>query len=658
MKKKKSKMRGLNLNNEIYFADFETLTKDNKQFKELLHTKVYLWGFSKIDEKEIIFGNSLDDFMNLIFENKKSKIIYFHNLTFDGNFIFKWLLKNYKDWYVDEFNNKNKKFNYWKIFRKNKKIYYIHFKKRVRDGFKIKDINIKFQCTFNLLNASVASLTKDFSNREKHFKKDLEKLKKYGVENENDFYNFGDDDIFKNQEILKIYVDYLKNDIVTIKNSYIGLKNSIENMDESFNKKYKKRSVNIKNILTAASVSKKLFKNHILNNKILSLKELTVSKEIYELSFNFLSGGFVQFNKKYQNTFLEKGLSIDINSSYPWSMTNLLPYGGMLLSPPKSGDYLTYCKVFIEYKIKKENKNIPFIKDLTKNGRYSTKGSGLYYLLYDEFLLWQKYYNIKIVAIEFFYFKAKKYLKNYIEKLYLMKANAQNEGEKLCAKLLCNSLYGSFAKKSIYESQFLIPKNYYELLKKQKRESNSKEILINDKWKVETFKQEYWKELDGCFIGAFDIEREKNIKNWSNLFIGSTITAYSRIYLIETIAKIGFENFIYCDTDSIFFKWNKTIKELQKIIKIDKKELGAWKVEFEFIKGKILGPKRYVFENQDGKIKYASAGIKKLKFSTFEQIEHLLNSGVEVENARYQIVEDSYGIYFDFKNLVLNSGKN
>lgn len=71
--------------------------------------------------------------------------------------------------------------------------------------------------------------------------------------------------------------------------------------------------------------------------------------------------------------------------------------------------------------------------------------------------------------------------------------------------------------------------------------------------------------------------------------IGSAITSYARQNLLNTIYKIGFDKFLYCDTDSVHFIGYDT-----KDIFIDNKILGAWKIENHFSEARYLKPKTYI----------------------------------------------------------------
>ena len=77
-----------------FTADFETsteawLTRDDE-------TRVWAYAICEIGNPDnFIYGNSIDDFFNWCFKDKrKNHTLYFHNLKFDGEYIFYYLLKN------------------------------------------------------------------------------------------------------------------------------------------------------------------------------------------------------------------------------------------------------------------------------------------------------------------------------------------------------------------------------------------------------------------------------------------------------------------------------------------------------------------------------------------------------------------------------------
>ena len=84
-----------------YVADFETTTFDKDS------TRVWLWGACEIGTDNFIHGTSIGEFFNWCKEDieNENKVVYFHNLKFDGMFILDYLLRN--DYQYDEEKNEN-----------------------------------------------------------------------------------------------------------------------------------------------------------------------------------------------------------------------------------------------------------------------------------------------------------------------------------------------------------------------------------------------------------------------------------------------------------------------------------------------------------------------------------------------------------------------
>ena len=85
----------------------------------------------------------------------------------------------------------------------------------------------------------------------------------------------------------------------------------------------------------------------------------------------------------------------------------------------------------------------------------------------------------------------------------------------------------------------------------------------------------------------------------------ASIPAWSRVELIETALKFGWENVLYFDTDSIFCLYNEhTKKVLENEINLND-ELGGWAVEEICERAQFTAPKRYKLEVKDD-----SGGVK------------------------------------------------
>ena len=80
----------------------------------------------------------------------------------------------------------------------------------------------------------------------------------------------------------------------------------------------------------------------------------------------------------------------------------------------------------------------------------------------------------------------------------------------------------------------------------------------------------------------------------------ASIPAWSRVELIETALKFGWENILYFDTDSIFCLYNDFTKHVLETQINLKDELGGWAVEEICERAQFTAPKRYKLEVKDG----------------------------------------------------------
>ena len=84
-----------------YTADFETTTKPTY----LKEGRVRVWAYAICEignPDNFIYGNSLDEFMDICADPYHNAVYYFHNLKFDGEFIISWLLSNGFTWIKDK----------------------------------------------------------------------------------------------------------------------------------------------------------------------------------------------------------------------------------------------------------------------------------------------------------------------------------------------------------------------------------------------------------------------------------------------------------------------------------------------------------------------------------------------------------------------------
>lgn len=134
----------------IFCADFETSTSKTEYFKLHHDSIVYLGYMKHLRTDEDYKFTNINEFYQLIRGFKKSALIYFHNLSFDGYFLYKCLLQNGIRWY----NDIPKKITGFSIMRNGTKIYKITFKFYNKKKY----ITVHFKCSLRILSSSINDL--------------------------------------------------------------------------------------------------------------------------------------------------------------------------------------------------------------------------------------------------------------------------------------------------------------------------------------------------------------------------------------------------------------------------------------------------------------------------------------------------------------------
>lgn len=146
------------------------------------------------------------------------------------------------------------------------------------------------------------------------------------------------------------------------------------------------------------------------------------------------------------------------------------------------------------------------------------------------------------------------------------------------AKLFLNSLWGKWAQKQA--------RNFHTTVYGQQQLSS----LIGD-----TTVERSSLMFRNISPGVFKVNYKKKSSfiapvAHGNIFIAAAVTAWARITLHRQMLKIGSERIIYCDTDSIIFRWPKNGERLSGI------GLGKWTDEYPgntIVRVYALAPKLY-----------------------------------------------------------------
>lgn len=175
-----------------------------------------------------------------------------------------------------------------------------------------------------------------------------------------------------------------------------------------------------------------------------------------------------------------------------------------------------------------------------------------------------------VKVLECLWFKTAPYMEQFVRDMYAIREKHKRNGDKarsLTAKIIINSAYGKNAERLTF------PIIYNCKDKEQKTEwLKAKRAQIDGVW-YSVHKGYYSWEDEAYKQNLVRLVKEKPPESGHNKFIACAITGYSMISLLQTIRAIGVERFLYCDTDSVYFK--NPPKNLNKIIDIDDNRLGA-----------------------------------------------------------------------------------
>lgn len=505
-------MANLNKETKWVVADFETTTE--KFYNENGYVKVWLYSICDQFGNITDWGDSIENFFDKLKKKYCGYTIYFHNLRFDGSFILNYLLNKkvpYKDKIyardLDCFNT---------LIDDTGQFYQICLHYQGQPMIKIQD-------SLKLLPFPVRKIAQDFNLP----------MAKGSIDY---------DDYTINDETL----EYVFNDVKIVALALNEIKqNGMLSM-------------------TTASCAYNCYKelNPFFNNFFPDLDDdfLTNYRDAYR-------GGRSQVNPRYANIKLNNVKRYDVNSMYPYVMSEMeLPYGKPIWITKRNSYKFELYKVFITFKLKEGHlpsllkKNVIYVDQ----SYYIEAGQDepeLLYISNIDFDILEKHYDIQFIQFEEMWgFKTTTALfKKYIEKWYAIKSTTKG-AKKVIAKLMLNSLYGKFG------SNF---KGYgkYPYL-------DENEVLSLRKGEEETRTKYY-------------------------LPIAIAITSWAHKIIDDAICATGVDKFVYCDTDSVHTLGSLPIDLIDNIM------LGKFKLEGVELESKYVRQKTYVYsEFIDDDIQY------------------------------------------------------
>ena len=503
-----------------YVADFETTTDPSD-------VRVWASGLCEIETGEVCFiGNDIESFFNYL--KNKNSVVYFHNLKFDGEFILSYLLRNGYKW------NDSREAKTFNTLITDSGIFYsitVFFEKKNKQYKKV-----VFYDSYKKLPFKVSVIAKAF-----------------------------------NLEMSKLSIDYdaprPKGHILTDEErEYLiaDLKIVAEALKIQFNQGLKKMT----NASDALTGYKKLNEGRFEKwFPVLPVELDTDIRQAYKGGFTFLA-------HRFKNKTVSEGVTLDVNSLYPWVMyTKLLPYGYPVFfeGEPVPDEKYPLFIIHMKCGFKLKKKHIPTIQlknsfrfiptDYIEDSITDDVELHLTSVDYQLFLDHYEIYNPEY--INGWKFKGTTGMfTEYID--YWMHIKETNTGAlRQLAKLMLNSLYGKFATN---------PK------------SRQKEPI-----------------LDSDGIVRYTVTKPE-LRDPVYTVMGCFITAYAREKTIRSAQSV-YDRFIYADTDSLHL----TGSELPDM-EIHPTRLGAWKHEGTFTKGKYIRAKTYL-ETIDGVDHVTCAGM-------------------------------------------------
>ncbi|MCR0248995.1 hypothetical protein MKA36_21095 [[Clostridium] innocuum] len=384
-----------------YVADFETTTNEND-------CHVWAYGTCEVGNTDnTTIGQTIDDFMKWC--STENKIVYFHNLKFDGEFIIHWLFNN-----GFKYSKEKQEKTFSCVVSSMGQFYIIEV--IFKTGNK-KQEKVIFYDSLKKLPFPVRKIAEDFNLP-------IQKLEIDYNEERND------DHILTEQEI-----EYVLHDVkivamalqIQIEQNLTKITNGSDALND-----FKR------------TISKKQFEK---NFPILDIQTDKDIRQAYR-------GGFTYVNPKFQNKDIKNGIVFDVNSLYPSVMYDKpLPYGLPLFF---NGQYehdemypLFIQNFTCEFKVKKDyiptiqlKNNLSFIPN-----EYITESKeqvNLVLTSVDLELFFEHYDVWNIEYINGWKFKqCVGIFKPYIDKWG--KVKKENKGAiRQLAKLMLNSLYGKF----------------------------------------------------------------------------------------------------------------------------------------------------------------------------------------------------------------------
>lgn len=317
----------------------------------------------------------------------------------------------------------------------------------------------------------------------------------------------------------------------------------------------------------------------------------------------------------------------DVNSMYPWAMSQPMPID---VTPDHGKDSWDNPAAvgFIDCAVEISNCHIPVLPHRTEAGKLifpTGKWRGVFSTV--ELQLAKELGQLQsILVYNYVYYDTAPIFGEYVEKLYWLrnKENPEyNEATAKIAKLLLNSLYGKFGSSTERESIHIRP-TMDSILERDLRPMPSP--ITNDCW----------------------LERTTFDADYLLPHIAAWITSISRTRLCRGLIDCGTSAY-YCDTDSIY-----TTNPVADI----GPSLGQWKNEYPrdpIVEAQFVAPKIYSYRHASGKVTNRAKGFSRFAEPLPGDITERLANGETIEVSRFakvrSVIAGEFGLVKSGKRI-------
>ena len=574
-----------------FTADFETST----EAWNIEKARVWLWDICNINSYTHTTGKTIESFIEAIKEIGKrgyeNVLLGFHNLAYDGIYLLNYLLENGFKGTADETPKTNEIFTLITKMGQHY-CYVINFGQLCRFH---KPFTVTIVDTYKTIHMSVEKIAEAYK---------LPILK-----------GSIDYDLFRpeNYDPNETEIAYIQNDTEIIARA----------LQENFKLKLTK----VTQPANAFSFYKKTIGKEQFDAWFPVDEDFTLPRQAY-------FGGMCYANPKYQNKDLYGCKSYDINSMYPSAMLHaLLPYGRGIFGHGNALNFLdelglklnencVYVQRFMcAYELKPNHIPILFKSRYSLNNDLHSTSSNyvveeLILTHTDIEMLFENYDVAQVEYLDFVIYNAQK-------------------GYTLTRNEIQTLPYEEIIEKDGKGSMFYDYVKYW----RQVKENSTGARRENAKFMQNMLYGNFGKNIDGTIkIPYIEDEQIKFVEAKTNnerveyVPIACFITAWCRYFLVKDILK-NIDNFIYCDTDSLYLIDKGETPDLT----LHQNIYGAYKLEHLINRIRVIGSKRYIYDGSlpDG----SKAGIYVTCCGADNNIKQQLNfenfyAGLEVDGKK------------------------